>query len=90
MTFPPPIDRWVLEKAQKALKRVWKKSPMFLPVDRIHSLLKEALHNNRLDDQVSLFVAAVLQFIAEDILKVSLLFLDAKAKTRFFPLGDAT
>lgn len=76
-TFPSPIDRWALEKAQKALKRVWKKSPMFLPVDKIHSLLKEVLHNHRLDDQVSLYIAAVLQFIAADILNVRKTFLSA-------------
>jgi hypothetical protein len=31
---------------------VWKRSPMFLPVDKIHALLKEVLHNSRIDDQV--------------------------------------
>jgi son of sevenless-like protein len=50
---------------------------MFLPVDKIHSLLKEVLHNHRLDDQVSLYIAAVLQFIAADILNVRKTFLSA-------------
>ena len=69
-TLPTPIDKWAVDKAQRALKRGRKKCPMFLPVEKIHSLLKEVLHNHRLDEQVSLYIAAVLEYIAADILKV--------------------
>ena len=72
LTFPTPIDKWAIDKAQRALKRGRKKLPVILPADKIHSLLKEVLHNNRLDDQVSLYIVAVLEYIAADILKVRL------------------
>ena len=42
-----------------------------MPFDKVHSLLKEVLHNNKLDDQVSLYLVAVLDYIAADILKVN-------------------
>jgi hypothetical protein len=37
---------------------------------QVHSILKEVLHNSKLDDQVSLYIVAVLDYIALDILKV--------------------
>ena len=68
-TFPKPIDAWAKNEAHKALKTK-KKSVLVLPFDKVHSLLKEVLHSNRLDDQVSLYLVAVLDYIAGDILKV--------------------
>ena len=47
-----------------------RKSALVLPFDKVHSLLKEVLHSNKLDDQVSLYLVAVLDYIAGDILKV--------------------
>ena len=70
-TFPKPIDVWALTEAQEALKKGRKKSALVLPFDKVHSLLKEVLHNNKLDDQVSLYLVAVLDYIAADILKVN-------------------
>ena len=34
-------------------------------------MLKEVLQNNRLDDQVSLFLMAILEYISTDILKLA-------------------
>ena len=68
--FPTPIDKWALAEAQRALERGKKKSTLALPLDKVHPLLKEVLHNHRLDDQVSLYLVAVLDYIAADILKV--------------------
>ena len=34
-------------------------------------MLKEVLQNNRLDDQVSLFLMAILEYISSDILKLA-------------------
>lgn len=69
--FPRPIIDWALSEARMALeKRGKKKSALVLPFDKVHSLLKEVLHSNKLDDQVSLYLVAVLDYIAGDILKV--------------------
>ena len=70
-TFPTPVDKWALAEAQRALDRGKKKSTLVLPLDKVHSILKEVLHNSKLDDQVSLYIVAVLDYIAADILKVS-------------------
>ncbi len=69
-TFPKPIDEWALTEAQGALQKGKKKSALVLPFDKVHPLLKEVLHNNKLDDQVTLYLVAVLDYIAADILKV--------------------
>ena len=71
-TFPKPIDEWALAEANRALEKGKKKSTLVLPFDKVHPLLKEVLQNNKLDDQVTLYVVAVLDYIAADILKVSL------------------
>ena len=71
--FPRPIDDWALNEAHKALdKKAKKKSVLVLPNEKVHSLLKEVLHTNKLDEQVSLYLVAVLDYIAGDILKVKL------------------
>ena len=82
-TFPKPIDAWAKNEAHKALKTK-KKSVLVLPFDKVHSLLKEVLHSNRLDDQVSLYLVAVLDYIAGDILKVWII------QTNFLKILDET
>lgn len=69
-TFPSPIDRWALSTAESAIKRGRKK--MMLPVDKVHAILKEFSHNNRIDEQISLFITAILEYIAADIFKVKI------------------
>ena len=64
------MDKWALAEAQRALERGKKKSSLVLPLDKVHNLLREVLHNSKLDDQVSLYIVAVLDYIAADILKV--------------------
>ncbi|XP_067939422.1 son of sevenless homolog 1-like [Watersipora subatra] len=70
-TFPGPIDRWAIQSANLALdkKRQKKGEKPVIPVDKVHPLLKELL-GYRPDQQVTLCIVAVLEYVAADILKL--------------------
>lgn len=70
-TLPSLVEKRTLSQAQTALEKGKKKSNLILPLDKVHHMLKEVLQNNRLDDQVSLFLLAILEYISTDILKLA-------------------
>jgi len=72
--FSTPID--AVERANQMVKKGRKKSiqQLTLPVEKLHLLFKDVLHSSRIDEQVSLYIVAVLEYMAKHILEVSKLF----------------
>ncbi|CAG5136425.1 unnamed protein product [Candidula unifasciata] len=69
-TFPDPIDKWAIRDAQNAVRDYKKNCNILLPVDKILPLLKEEL-GYRVDYSLAVYIVAVLEYIAADILKIS-------------------
>jgi len=65
-TFPPPIDKWAQTEAISHVAKGFKKSGLAVPADRVHRDVLRAC----VDESVALYLCAVLEYIASDILTV--------------------
>ncbi|ESN98069.1 hypothetical protein HELRODRAFT_84957, partial [Helobdella robusta] len=71
--FLEPIKSWAIADANAAIdkfQKTKKATCVTMPVDKIHQLLVKEIFNCKIDYQVSLFISAVLEYIAGDMLKL--------------------
>ena len=79
--FPYPLDKWAISKANETLQlmKTHKKLkshttdqlPIRMPFDRIHSLLHKEVFGHKIDIQITLYLVAILEYIAADIFQLA-------------------
>jgi len=69
-----PLNVSTLGYAQDRLDRGKRKANLVFPVDKVHALLKNDVLQQRIDETVSFFLLAILEYIAHEILRVTVEF----------------
>lgn len=68
-TFPTPLDRWALTDAKDATSH--KKRRPLLPLDKIHHMLTKEVLLYKIDQSVTAYMTAIIEYVAADILKLA-------------------
>lgn len=63
----------LVREGRDAVNRGKRKAGLVFPVDRVHPIMREQLHA-RVDENVTLYIVAILEYISQDILRVSQVF----------------
>lgn len=66
--IPATIDHYASKEGREVIN---KKKKTVLPVDRIHNLLQKEILQFKVDNSVSLYLVAVLEYVSADIFKVA-------------------
>lgn len=66
--IPPTIDHYASKEGREVIS---KKKKTVLPVDRIHHLLQKEILQFKIDNSVSLYLVAVLEYVSADIFKLA-------------------
>lgn len=68
--FPNPISEWSFNEAKQALEKGKKKSSIVMSIERVQTILQKEFYHRKVDTNMVLYYAAVLDYIAADLLKL--------------------
>ena len=69
--IPEPLAKMMVREGRQSVERGKRKCGLLFPVDRVHRMMREQLHaHSRLDENVTLYLVAIMEYISMDILKV--------------------
>ena len=69
--MPEPLAKMMLREGRTAVDRGKRKAGLHFLVDRVYPMMREQLHaHSRIDENVTLYLIAIMEYISTDILKV--------------------
>ncbi|XP_060809029.1 protein son of sevenless [Amyelois transitella] len=69
-SFPTPLDRWAVADARDAVSQRRRRC-LALPADRLHQALQKEVLQYKIDTSVTVFMAAILEYVSADILRLA-------------------